>query len=72
MVQPPLKKHYLGWQPILKQTKAIVKEIYEGMYCKPGSDKAVPKRERMKELSDIMEEKVFLVIVEGHNEDPIL
>ena len=48
-----------------------MKEIYEDMYGKPGSDKDVPKRERMKELSDIMEEKVFLVIVEGHNEDPV-
>ena len=41
------------------------------MYGKPGSNKAVPKRERTKELSDIMEEKHFLVIDEGHNEYPI-
>ena len=43
----------------LKATKGVVKHIYELAYGKAGSDKATRKRDRMCEVSDLMEQFFF-------------
>ena len=55
----------------LKATKRVAKHIYELAYGKAGSDKAVPKRERMCEMSDLMEHFQFLIVADDCGEEQI-
>jgi len=43
----------------LRATKGVVKHIYELAYGKAGSDKAMQKRDRMCDMSDLMEQFFF-------------
>ena len=52
----------------LKAAKRVAKHIYELAYGKAGSDKAVPKRERMCEMSDLMEHFQFLIVADDCGE----
>jgi bacterioferritin-associated ferredoxin len=55
----------------LKASKRVAKHIYELAYCKAVSDKAVPKRERMCEMSDLMEHFQFLIVADDCGEEQI-
>jgi hypothetical protein len=55
----------------LKTAKRVAKHIYELAYGKAGSDKAVPKRERMCEMSDLMEHFQFLIVADDCGEEQI-
>ena len=55
----------------LKATKKVAKHIYKFAYGKAGSDTAVPKRERMCEMSDLMEHFQFLIVADDCGEEPI-
>ena len=55
----------------LKATKRVTKHIYELAYGKAGSDKAVPKRERMCEMSDLMKHFQFLIVADDCGEEQV-
>ena len=53
----------------LARTKRAAKFITECLYGKRESDKAVPKRERMFEVSDFMERLLFMRVVEDSDQN---
>ena len=55
----------------LKATNCVAKHICELAYGKAGSDKATRKRDRMCEVSDLMEQFFFLRIADTGTEEPI-
>ena len=52
----------------LTRSKRTAENICEYLYCKKGSDKSVPKRQREFEPADILELLKFFRVVEGVGE----